>query len=148
MNKNELSDAVVRPTTMSGKTMTAVTPAVARIQTVPCAGAPTIDQHERLEPTIVPTQRSLDQGKQATSKRAQQLISMQLLTEKQVSAITAVPMGTLRRWRCVGDGPPFIKMGNGPKARVRYDAVDILAYVEAGKRYPIRAGNTGGQHGN
>ena len=84
----------------------------------------------------------------ASTKRTQQLMSMQLLTEKQVSVITAVPMGTLRRWRCVGDGPPFIKMGNGPKARVRYDALDILAYVEAGKRYPIRAGNTGGQHGN
>jgi hypothetical protein len=73
---------------------------------------------------------------------------MQLLTEKQVSTVTAIPMGTLRRWRCVGDGPPFIKMGHGPKARVRYDAIDILAYVEAGKRYPIRAGNTGGQLGN
>ena len=74
---------------------------------------------------------------------------MQLLTEKQVSAITAIPMGTLRRWRCVGDGPPFIKMGNGPKARVRYDAMDILAYVEAGRRFPsIRAGNTEGEkHG-
>jgi hypothetical protein len=75
-------------------------------------------------------------------------LALQLLTEEQVSAITAIPMGTLRRWRCVGDGPPYIKMGNGPKARVRYDALDILAYVEAGKRYPIRAGNTGGQHGN
>jgi hypothetical protein len=97
---------------------------------------------------MVPPQRSPGSEKLATSKRTQQLMSMQLLTEQQVSAITAVPMGTLRRWRCVGDGPPFIKMGHGPKARVRYDAVDILAYVESGKRYPIRAGVTGGQHGN
>ena len=83
-----------------------------------------------------------------STQRKQRSLALQLLTEEQVSAITAIPMGTLRRWRCVGDGPPYIKMGNGPKARVRYDAVDILAYVEAGKRYPIRAGNTGGQHGN
>jgi hypothetical protein len=76
-------------------------------------------------------------------------MAMQLLTERKVSEITDIPMGTLRRWRCVGDGPPYIKMGNGPKARVKYDAVDILAYVEAGRRYPIRAGNTGGdKHGH
>jgi hypothetical protein len=67
-------------------------------------------------------------------------MAMQLLTERQVSAITAIPMGTLRRWRCVGEGPPYIKMGKGPKARVKYDAVDILAYVEAGRRFPsVRA---------
>jgi hypothetical protein len=148
MSKNELSDVVVRATTMSDKTMTAVTPAVAHIQTVPCATVPTIDRHARLEPNIVPPERSPGQEKLATSKQTQQLMRMQLLTEKQVSMITAIPMGTLRRWRCVGDGPPFVKMGRGPKARVRYDAVDILTYVEAGKRYPIRAGNTGGQHGN
>ena len=88
------------------------------------------------------------QERGANAKRTQQALVMQLLTEKQVFAITAIPTGTLRRWRCTGEGPPYIKMGNGPKARVRYDAVDILAYVEAGKRYPIRAGNTGGQHGN
>ena len=133
---------------MSGKTMTALTPTATCIQVVPSTSDATIDRHGCLEPNIVPSHRSPDQGKLATSKRTQQLMSMQLLTEKQVSTITAVPMGTLRRWRCVGDGPPFIKMGRGPKARVRYDAVDILAYVEAGKRYPIRAGVTGGQHGN
>lgn len=67
-------------------------------------------------------------------------MTMQLLTEKQVSAITAIPPGTLRRWRCIGEGPPYIKMGSGPKARVKYDAVDILAYVEAGRRFPsVRA---------
>jgi hypothetical protein len=76
-------------------------------------------------------------------------MAMQLLTEKQVSEITGIPKGTLRRWRCVGEGPCFIKMGNGPKARVRYDAVDILTYVDAGRRYPIRAGNTeGNRHGH
>jgi hypothetical protein len=102
------------------------------------------------EPILLRPQRTEQQEKErgANAKRKQQALAMQLLTEKQVSVITEIPMGTLRRWRCVGEGPPYIKMGSGPKARVRYDAVDILAYVEAGKRYPIRAGNTGGQHGN
>jgi hypothetical protein len=133
---------------MSVSTNIPVTSTVAPTQNALRTNTTALDQHGRLEPAVVPPQRSPGPERLTTSKRTQQLMSMQLLTEKHVSAITAVPMGTLRRWRCVGDGPPFIKMGSGPKARVRYDAIDILAYVEAGKRYPIRAGNTGGQHGN
>lgn len=65
---------------------------------------------------------------------------LQLLTERQVSAMTAIPMGTLRRWRCVGEGPDFCKMGGGPRARVKYDLADIHRYVNAGRRYPsVRA---------
>jgi hypothetical protein len=79
-------------------------------------------------------------GQVVRRRQTEQLMTMQLLTEKQVSTITAIPPGTLRRWRCVGEGPPYIKLGNGPKARVKYDAVDILAYVEAGRRFPsVRA---------
>jgi predicted DNA-binding transcriptional regulator AlpA len=105
------------------------------------------DCEESVPPQLQHT--GLQEGnRSARTKRIDQAMAMRLLTEKQVSAITAIPAGTLRRWRCTGEGPPYIKMGNGPKARVRYDAVDVLAYVEAGKRYPIRAGNTGGQHGN
>ena len=133
---------------MSGTTHIPVTSTVTPAQIPPCTNTAALEQHGGLQPAVVPRQSSPGPERLTTSKRTQQLISMQLLTEKQVAAITAVPMGTLRRWRCVGDGPPFIKMGHGPKARVRYDAIDILAYVEAGKRYPIRAGNTGGQHGN
>ena len=115
------------------------------------ADSTTDSRHGCAESTPPRRRHTGRQGKEgvASTKRTQQLLAMQLLTEKQVSAITAIPMGTLRRWRCVGDGPPFIKMGNGPKARVRYDAMDILAYVEAGRRFPsIRAGNTEGEkHG-
>lgn len=76
----------------------------------------------------------------ATRLKTEKVIAMRLLTEGQVSAITAIPMGTLRRWRCIGEGPPYIKMGKGPKARVKYDAVDIHEYVEAGRRFPsVRA---------
>ena len=66
--------------------------------------------------------------------------SLQLLTEKEVSAMTTIPVKTLQRWRCVGDGPPYIKLGSGPKARVKYDFVDIQTYVEQGRCYPsVRA---------
>jgi hypothetical protein len=104
--------------------------------------SPSNSRQGSAESTPLRPQRTGRQEKEgaASTKRTQQLLAMRLLTEEQVSAITAIPMGTLRRWRCVGDGPPFIKMGNGPKARVRYDAVDVLAYVEAGKRFPsVRA---------
>lgn len=66
-----------------------------------------------------------------------------LLNENEVAIIMSLPAGTLRRWRCIGKGPCYIKLGTGPKARVRYDLEDITAYVEQGRRFPIRAGNTG-----
>ena len=110
------------------------------------SAAPHAAEHKsmHIEPPVASPARAMAMA----AKRTQEALSMRLLTEREVREITGIPMGTLRRWRCVGEGPPFIKLGSGPKARVRYDAIDILSYVEAGKRYPIRAGNTGGQHGN
>jgi hypothetical protein len=92
-----------------------------------------------------PSRRQSTEQRLGHSKQAAKVQEMRLLTELQVSEILATPPGTLRRWRCTGHGPPFIKMGSSPKARVKYDPVDVLAYVEAGRRYPIRAGNTKGQ---
>jgi hypothetical protein len=105
---------------------------------------------ERLFPSVSPSRAVQKKRKLAQTKSVEQVMAMLLLTERQVSAMTATAMGTLRRWRCVGDGPPFIKFGSGPKARVKYDAVDIRKYVEAGRRFPsIRAGNTDGEkHGH
>jgi len=110
---------------------------------------PSIHRQHHLEPVLSvepglqhsPRTATTPAKEQSVRKRqTEQLMTMQLLTEKQVSAITAIPPGTLRRWRCIGEGPPYIKMGNKPKARVKYDAVDILAYVEAGRRFPsVRA---------
>jgi hypothetical protein len=36
-----------------------------------------------------------------------------------------VPLGTVRRWRLVGGGPPFIKIGN----LVRYRRTDVEAWL-------------------
>jgi hypothetical protein len=61
---------------------------------------------------------------------------IQLYDEKQVSVMLDTPVKTLQRWRCVGDGPPFLKFGR----RVKYDSVDIQTYVNQGRRYPsVRA---------
>jgi hypothetical protein len=56
--------------------------------------------------------------------------------EKQVSAMTSIPVKTLQRWRTVGDGPNFSKWGR----LVRYASVDIQTYAKQGQRYPsVRA---------
>jgi hypothetical protein len=78
-----------------------------------------------------------------------QVLAMRLLNERQVSEILRTPMGTLRRWRCVGVGPLYIKLGGGAKAPVRYDPIDIYECVEAGRRFAsIRAGNMETKHGD
>jgi hypothetical protein len=73
-------------------------------------------------------------------KAAAPTAPLQLLTEIEVSQMTKISVKTLQRWRCVGDGPLFTKLGEGKKAPVRYDARDIQTYVEQGRRYPsVRA---------
>ena len=94
--------------------------------------------------------KKIGQGKGSTTNSKQvdpvvidQVLAMRLLNERRVSKIMDTPMGTLRRWRCAGVGPLYIKLGDRPKAPVRYDPIDIYEYVEAGRRFAsIRAGIT------
>ena len=39
--------------------------------------------------------------------------------------------GTLARWRCVGGGPPYRKLGPTPQAKVIYLKSEIDAWLEA-----------------
>ena len=48
-----------------------------------------------------------------------------LLTESQVADILNLRVATLRRWRWIGQGPRFIKIG----AAVRYDPEQLKAYL-------------------
>jgi hypothetical protein len=58
-----------------------------------------------------------------------------LLTEQQAAAALNVSELTLRRWRWVGKGPGYVKLGPGPKAAVRYrQNADIGAFVKRGHR--------------
>ncbi len=79
------------------------------------------------------------------AKRIATIVTTELLNEKEVSKILKTPMGTLRRWRCTGEGPVFIKLGSGPKAAVRYHPLDIELFVDEGRRFSIRAGSAGGE---
>lgn len=82
------------------------------------------------------------------ANRIAAVVATELLNEKETSRILKTPTGTLRRWRCTGEGPIFIKLGSGPKAAVRYDPLDIASYIEDGRRHPIRAGATKGNDGD
>ena len=48
-----------------------------------------------------------------------------LLTETQVAVMLNIQVATLRRWRWIGQGPRFIKIG----AAVRYDPQELKAYL-------------------
>ncbi|MCY4753579.1 hypothetical protein [Pelomonas aquatica] len=42
------------------------------------------------------------------------------LTPPQTGAVLQTTTDQLANWRVTGEGPPFVKMGSGPKAQVRY----------------------------
>lgn len=47
------------------------------------------------------------------------------LTSEELAKRWGVSSSRVRQWRCEGTGPAFIKLGNGPKAPVRYRLEDI-----------------------
>jgi hypothetical protein len=62
---------------------------------------------------------------------------MEMLTTEQAAKILALEPTTLEQWRArKGTSPkgpmrplPFFKIGNGGSARVRYDRVDVLEFL-------------------
>jgi Helix-turn-helix domain len=49
-----------------------------------------------------------------------------LLTEHDVARITLMSVASVRRWRLLGIGPKYLKIG----AAVRYRPKDLTAYIE------------------
>jgi DNA-binding transcriptional MerR regulator len=61
---------------------------------------------------------------------------MKLLTTNAVAEMTSIPAGTLRYWRKVGLGPPWVKL----EGSIRYAEEDVLRYIERNRRTPsVRA---------
>jgi predicted DNA-binding transcriptional regulator AlpA len=50
----------------------------------------------------------------------------ELLTERDVARVTGLSVASVRRWRLLGIGPKYIKIG----AAVRYRSEDISAWLE------------------
>lgn len=57
-----------------------------------------------------------------------------LLTAKEVADEWGVTTAALEKWRFTGEGPTFIKLGMGNKARVRYRRQDIADYIAGCKK--------------
>ena len=53
-----------------------------------------------------------------------------LIKESEAAEILNIEVQTLRRWRCVGKPPGYVKVGGA----VRYELADIEAFIEAGRR--------------
>ncbi len=52
----------------------------------------------------------------------------ELLNPKEVAALLKVAVGTLARWRIEGTGPPFRKIGDGKRPRIRYERSKVEAW--------------------
>lgn len=50
-----------------------------------------------------------------------------LLTERDLAALTGLSVATVRRWRTMHHGPPYLKIG----AAVRYRPRDVVAWIDS-----------------
>ncbi len=57
--------------------------------------------------------------------------SQGLLNERAVAKILGLSLGSLRRWRLRGEGPPYLKLGSGRGGAVRYPLVALDAWLAA-----------------
>jgi len=66
----------------------------------------------------------------------EKLNEIQLLTERQTSEITGIPLATLRNDRFRRQGLPYVKKSRS----IRYRAADIAAFIQAHTVHPERRG--------
>ena len=53
-----------------------------------------------------------------------------LWDERRAAAHLSVSPRCLQSWRLRAEGPPFLKLGSGRRARVRYRPADVRAWVD------------------
>lgn len=53
-----------------------------------------------------------------------------LLKPSKVAQQLCVTTDTLATWRRKGSGPPFVKLGNSARAKVRYRPSEVQKYIE------------------
>jgi len=62
------------------------------------------------------------------------------LNDEQAAKRLGVSPATLRSWRCREIGPPFVKLGPGIQAAVRYNPDDLDEFMRQGRHVPsVRA---------
>ncbi len=63
-----------------------------------------------------------------------------MLNDEQAARRLGVSPATLRSWRCREIGPPFVKLGRGTQAPVRYNPDDLDEFMRQGRHVPsVRA---------
>ena len=64
-----------------------------------------------------------------------------LLHERDVARITGLSLASVRRWRFLGQGPKYLKIGSA----VRYKPEDLAAWLETrprgGEQHPLQGRN-------
>ena len=58
------------------------------------------------------------------------------LKETEAAERLGCKVSTLRKWRTLGNGPAYIKVGR----LVRYSDADLAAYLDANRKQPVAAG--------
>lgn len=76
---------------------------------------------------MTPSRRNINELDAAAAA----LSAEELLTPKQTATLLGVSLNTLPMWRWQGKGPPFIKLGDGPFAAIRYRRSELLLWLEA-----------------
>jgi hypothetical protein len=51
-----------------------------------------------------------------------------LITAAQLALRWSLSVETLAQWRAAGSGPPWVRIGDGQRPRVRYRMSDVIAY--------------------
>jgi predicted DNA-binding transcriptional regulator AlpA len=54
-----------------------------------------------------------------------------MLTSPQAAGFLGISPQTLRKWRCDGTGPRFVRLGTGRRSRAAYRLEDLQAWLEA-----------------
>ena len=52
-----------------------------------------------------------------------------MLSTKEVAEAFGLADQTLRQWRMKGEGPPYYRVGDGQRYRVRYDVEKVEAWL-------------------
>ena len=68
----------------------------------------------------------------APYKLPMELEGLRHLNEYEVAALIGFAVPSLRNWRCLGKGPPYVKMGRS----VRYRLKDVLEWIESHRVKP------------
>jgi excisionase family DNA binding protein len=59
------------------------------------------------------------------------MIERELYSPKEAAQILGIHEHTLYKWRAAGEGPPYVKVSERPRARVRYEREGLRAWLEA-----------------